>query len=216
VFHLKEMLRFIAAQPEVRNIHVIAHSRGTDVAASALRELHLEISGSGKSTRETLKLKTLILAAPDLDVDVVLQRLVTARVGRVPERFALYVCAMDEALGISNWLFSGISRLGTIRSNIFTPAELQALRSSKTVQIIDARVSNPGSSGHSYFYSNPAVSSDVILLLRYGFAPGEDRPLRTTKSGFWVIDDRYPAPAEGAGEQKNNSKASTNPSSEVP
>jgi esterase/lipase superfamily enzyme len=200
VFHLKEMLRFVAAHPDVQRIHVIAHSRGTDVAASALRELHLEIRGSGKSTRDELKLNTLILAAPDLDIDVVIQRLVTARIGRVPDRFALYVCAEDEALGISNWLFSGIQRLGKIRSNIFTPQELVALRNSKSVQIVDARVSNPGASGHSYFYSNPAVSSDLILLLRYGLAPGPDngRPLRVARDGFWVIDDKYPDPARVA------------------
>jgi esterase/lipase superfamily enzyme len=207
VFHLKEALRFIAAQPDVKRIHLIAHSRGTDVAASALRELHLEISGSGRSTREVLKLNTLVLAAPDLDLDVVIQRLVTARIGRVPDRFALYVCAADEALGLSNWLFAGMTRLGKIRSNIFTPQELEALRNSKTVQIIDARVSNPGSSGHSYFYSNPAVSSDLILLLRYGLPPGAEsgRPLRVAKDGFWVIDDRYPAPPKNAGDQKNKS-----------
>src|SRR5207253_9395082 len=117
VYHLKEMLRFLASCPEVQHINLIAHSRGTDVAASALRELHLEFSGGGKSTREELKLNTLILAAPDLDLDVVIQRLVTARVGRVPARFALYVCAKDEALGISNWLFSGMTRLGKIKSD---------------------------------------------------------------------------------------------------
>ena len=217
VYHLKEMLRFIALHPDVRHVHLIAHSRGTDVAASALRELHLEISGSGKRTGEVLKLNTLILAAPDLDLDVVMQRLVTARVGRVPDRFALYVCAADEALSLSNWLFQGAMRLGTVRSNIFTPEELQALRRAKSVQIIDARISKPGPNGHSYFYENPAVSSDVILLLRYGRGAGADkgRPLRETKSGFWVIDDKYPVMSKVPATQQTNPN-STITSSEAP
>ena len=50
-----------------------------------------------------------------------------------------------------------------VKSDIFTPAELDALRGRKTVQIIDARISDPGPHGHSYFHSNAAVSSDLIL-----------------------------------------------------
>src|SRR5205823_6706836 len=146
----------------------------TDVAVSALRELHLEIGGSGRSTREVLKLGTVVLAAPDLDMDVVIQRMFTARLGNVPERAAIYVCKEDKALGISNWLFGGLNRLGKLQSNIFTPEELAALRESKTTQIIEARVSNAGSYGHNYFHSNPAVSSDLILLMRYEKLPGAE------------------------------------------
>ncbi len=196
VFHLKQMLRLIASCPEVNKVHLIGHSRGTDVVASAIRELHLEIRGTGKSTRAELKLGTVVLAAPDLDLDVVIQRMATAQVGRVPERFALYICSNDKALGISNWLFGGLTRLGGIKSTMFKPAELAALRKYQTPQIIDARVSDSGAFGHDYFHSNPAVSSDLILLMRYQLPPGADfgRPLRIDKKGFWVIDDDYPGP----------------------
>jgi esterase/lipase superfamily enzyme len=138
----------------------------------------------------------VVLAAPDLDLDVALQRIATVRLGAVPERMALYVCAQDKALSISNWLFSGGMRVGAVRSEIFSPAELEALRKSKTLQVIDARVSDAGSFGHNYFHSNPAVSSDLILLLREKRAPGAEngRPLRVDTKGFWVVDDDYPAP----------------------
>ena len=67
-------------------------------------------------------------------------------------------------------------------------------RRSGKPQIIDARVAKPGAFGHDYFYSNPAVSSDVILLLRHQLPPGaaNGRPLGSSKDGFWFIDDRYP------------------------
>ena len=39
VYHLKQMLRVIAACPDVRKAHLIAHSRRTAVLTSALREL---------------------------------------------------------------------------------------------------------------------------------------------------------------------------------
>jgi len=197
VYHLKTMLRIIAACPDVHRVHVIAHSRGTDVALSALRELRLEIGGSRRTgaqeTRDALKLGTLVLAAPDLDLDVVIQRMVTARLGRLPERSAMYICSKDEALTLSNWLFGGALRLGKLRSDVFTPQELEELRKMKNVQIIDAQVSKAGSFGHDYFHSNPAVSSDLILLMRYELLPGAEhgRPLTGTASGFWKITDRY-------------------------
>src|SRR6185436_436912 len=99
----------------------------------------------------------------------------------------------DEALGLSRFLF-GSMRLGKLKPDIFTREELERLRYSKNLAIIDARVEKPGSFGHSYFYQNPAVSSDLILLIRYGRAPGPEngRPLTATKTGFWQIDDHYP------------------------
>ncbi|HEY7118453.1 MAG TPA: alpha/beta hydrolase [Tepidisphaeraceae bacterium] len=201
VFHLKQMLRIIAACPDVRKIHLIAHSRGTDVLCTALRELHLEISGgtSGdlpnghNKTRDELKLGTVVLAAPDIDLDVVIQRMVTVRLGRIPERTALYICSKDEALGLSSWLF-GTTRLGRINAGMFTEEELAALRESRSAEVIDAKISNPGAFGHDYFHSSPAVSSDLILLMRYQRRPGAEygRPLGRSGKGFWEIDDHYP------------------------
>jgi esterase/lipase superfamily enzyme len=198
VYHLKQMIREIARNPDVKQINVIAHSRGTDVLVSAIRELHLEINGAGKSTREELKLGTMVLAAPDIDLDVMLQRMVTARIGRIPERFVMYVCAKDQALGISNWLFSGAIRAGKLRSDMFSPEELHVLRGLKTVQIVDARISEAGAFGHDYFHSSPAVSSDLIMVMRYHLQPGEEngRPLGSDGEGFWIIDDKYPKSAK--------------------
>jgi esterase/lipase superfamily enzyme len=196
VYHLKQTLRAISSFPEVRRIHIIAHSRGTDVVVSAVRELHLETTAAGRSTREVFKLGTLVLAAPDLDVDVVIQRAVTSRLGHVPERTVMYICEKDEALGLSRFLF-GSMRLGKLQPDIFTPDELAALRASKTVAIIDARLEKPGSFGHNYFYSNPAVSSDLIMVLRHQAPPGAEhgRPLHASPNGFWYMDDKYPGPA---------------------
>jgi esterase/lipase superfamily enzyme len=197
VYHLKETLRAIAGCPDVRKVHIIAHSRGTDVTVTALRELHLEIAGGGRrSTREELKLGNVVLAAPDLDMDVVIQRAATARLGKVPERSVVYICDQDEALALSRFLFGGM-RFGKLQPEIFSKEELQALRTNSHLSIVDARVSKPGSFGHNYFYSNPAVSSDLILLLRYGKSPGAEngRPLEATPNGFWAIRDGYPAVA---------------------
>jgi esterase/lipase superfamily enzyme len=195
VYHLKQTLRLIASCPAVEKVHVIAHSRGTDVASSAIRELHIEIRGMA-DTQKTLKLGTLVLAAADMDVDAFIQRMATERVGRACERVVLYICNKDKALGFSNWLFRGMMRLGDITSRTLGPQEVDNLRNSRRIQIVDARVSDAGSFGHNYFHSSPAVSSDLIMLLRYQLDPGESgRPLGTTDKGFWTIDDHYPKSA---------------------
>jgi len=61
------------------------------------------------------------------------------------------------------------------------------------VHLIDAQVES-GFVGHSYFYSHPAVSSDLILLLRHGLDPGAEngRPLEHLGGRFWRIDEDYP------------------------
>jgi esterase/lipase superfamily enzyme len=194
VYHLKQTIREIAHNPDVKKLNIICHSRGTDVVISALRELHLEFLGGGRNTREELKLGTLVLAAPDIDFEVLCQRMVTARLGRVPEHFVLYVCSKDSALGLSNWLFGGGGRVGKLRSDMFTPEELEALRAAKTVQIVDAKINIFGAFGHDYFHSNPAVSSDLIMTMRYQMMPGGEygRPLASDGKGFWSVDDKYP------------------------
>ena len=55
------------------NAPLIAHSRGTDVTTTALRELNIEYKAAGKETRKELKLGNLVLCAADLDIDVVSQ-----------------------------------------------------------------------------------------------------------------------------------------------
>jgi esterase/lipase superfamily enzyme len=196
VYHLEQMLRVIASCPDVKKVNIICHSRGTDTTVTAMRELHVEIAASGRNTRKVLKLGTLVLAAPDIDLDVVFQKVLTVRLGQVPERVGMYICSDDKALGLSSWLFGGIQRLGELKASLFSPAELRVLRDSKNVQIVDAQVSNPGDFGHNYFYANPAVSSDLMLLVRYHREPGADtgRPLRSAETGFWFVDDNYPKP----------------------
>ncbi len=193
VYHFKQALRLIASCPEVEKVHIIAHSRGTAVTTDAIRELHLEIRGTA-NTQETLKLGTVVLAAADIDLDVVIARNATERIGQAVERAAVYISNHDKALGISGWLFGGVRRLGDADTKMFDEDELNALRSSQRLQLIDARIKQAGLIGHSYFHHNAAVSSDIVLLLRYQLPPGADhgRPLSASELGLWVIDDDYP------------------------
>jgi len=121
----------------------------------------------------------------------------TERVGRAVDAIAVYICHKDRALAFSSWLFLGSMRLGDVEPHIFTREEIDTLRSSQRLQIIDARVADAGSYGHSYFHANPGVSSDIILFLRYQLPPGSGhgRPLGVADTGFWIIGDEYPGPS---------------------
>ena len=89
VRHLKNTIRTLAEMPEVERIHILAHSRGTDVTLTALRELFLPIKEYGKDYRR-LKLQNLVLAAADIDLQVAQQRVVAEEMFRLPRRFTMY------------------------------------------------------------------------------------------------------------------------------
>jgi esterase/lipase superfamily enzyme len=191
VLHLKQMLRALAACPKLEKIHIIAHSRGTDVATSALRELLIENRGTNGLVAPLPKIENLVLAAPDMDVQVALQRVSGEHVPMAVRRLTVYVCEEDRAVNLANWFFQGMRRLGQVRSRDFTEAQRRTMRRLNAVQIIDARVKTDFL-GHGYFHSNPAVSSDLLQLLREDCDPGSScRPMEREDDLFWKITDNY-------------------------
>lgn len=194
VFHLKHAIRAIASNPDVRKLHLIAHSRGTDVLITALRELNIHYTAAGQDTGEALKLGSVILAAPDIDMEVFSQRIGAERLPAVPERFTVYVSRNDSAIGVSSFLFKSKTRLGKLRYADLDEAQREAVKGFTDVNVVNvtAKTSGPG---HSYFYDNPSVLSDLILTLR-GVAPGEStgRPLILEGAPFWTLPQGYLCP----------------------
>ena len=193
IYHLKQFIRALSQVPEIREIYIFAHSRGTDVAASALRELLIEERGAGRVAQETLKIRHVVLASPDMDMEVVGQRFGAERFYRVCERLTIYVSSKDKAIGLAEWLFQSKTRLGQLRPEDLTAEQRQQLELVGRVNVVDARVKT-GFLGHSYYHSNPAVSSDIMLALRYGAEAGSpQRPLKEVAPNYWVLDDEaYP------------------------
>ena len=128
VYHLKQFLRAVAACPDLEKLHIIAHSRGTDVFATALRELHIEYTAAGKDTRKELKLGNVILAAADLDWEVAQERIAAEHVTLAPERITVYVSEWDRAIRIADWIFGSTRRLGQLRGSDLTPEQCKGPR----------------------------------------------------------------------------------------
>jgi esterase/lipase superfamily enzyme len=192
IFHLKQFLRLLASTPDLEDLHLIAHSRGTDVLTSALRELYIETQASGKDFRTVYRIKNVVLAAADLDLEVVTQRIAAEYVGLGTERSTVYVSNVDKAIGFSAFLFTSLSRIGQLRPEDLTDEERQHLERVARTQLIDARVPT-GFLGHAYFYRHPAVSADLVLVLRDHLEPGSPgRPLHKRGANFWQITPDYP------------------------
>ncbi|GLS85486.1 hypothetical protein GCM10010873_04590 [Cypionkella aquatica] len=192
-YHLKEFLRALAAIPELEKINIVAHSRGADVLASALREMVIFEMGAGRDARRSLKIDTLILAAPDLDFGVVQQRLAAEGTAAAVRQITVYLNPRDGALGLAQALATG-QRVGRLSPDKLTESDWTQLNELRNVYFID--VENAGNKlGHAYFRDNPAVLSDVILTLRTGALPGgTDRPLEQIRGNFWRMHANYPGP----------------------
>lgn len=191
VFHFKEMMRLLAEIPQLKNIHVIAHSRGSDLATTGLREMMIAARAAGQNPRRSMKVKTLILAAPDLNIDVVSQRLIAERFAAAFDQITVYMNGSDTALGLAQTIMTGL-RLGRLRPEDLPKEDLQILEDVRQVYFVNVEdVSN--SSSHGYFRSNPNVVSDIVLTLRTGAAPGgNQRPLEKLPGNFWNMHKGYP------------------------
>ncbi len=201
VYHLKQLLRLLGSCPEVVCVNILTHSRGGDIVSDALRELNIQMRASGEDPRTLLKINTVVLAAPDFDVEVASQRITAERLWQVADRSVIYVSSKDRELHKASWVFNSASRFGELAPSGLEVDELALLQKNSKIQMIDARIAGTGKDTHEYFKTNPAVSSDVILVLRDHRDPGREhgRPLISHKDTFWGIYENYPGkPADQA------------------
>ena len=191
VYNLKRTLRIIAATEGVERVHIIAHSRGTDVAITALRELNGEFKGANKDPAKELKLKTLVLAAPDIDMDIFAQRFGSENMLSIADQVVIYGSQEDFAMKAARWLFSASGRLGSFDPAKTQPGMLEKLEQIPSIQFIRSDVSG-FSTSHAYVFGNPAAFSDLVLVLRDQKRAGKEngRPL-VDHVGWWGLDDSY-------------------------
>ena len=195
VYHLRQFLMAAASCPNVERIHVLAHSRGTGVTLSVLRDLRLLYHDDVEAGRRELKLGNIILAAPDIDLQVAQQRFRPDQVFKILGRLTLYATPEDSALGIAEFLFRSATRLGAMTGDALSPEQIRAFYENRFgADVIKVMVKQKGAHGHTYWIDNPAVLSDVILIMRDDRSPGAEhgRPMVRAESGIWEIHDGYP------------------------
>lgn len=190
--HLKALLGVLSRFPEVKQINILAHSRGTDVVSTALREIIIASLAAKEDPLKTLKIGNLVLAAPDIDHKVASVQLSYDNTFKGIESTTIYVSTHDKAIGLSQWIFGGSRRVGELTVDDLNEVQKKNMTVRRNINVVDAQVS-PIGAGHSYYRSSPAVSSDIIQVIRYNYKPGtpNERPLTEQIPGFWSLGNDY-------------------------
>lgn len=169
---IADFLTSLAARAGASRVHVIAHSMGNRGFARAIARIL-----SRASADAGIRFGQIILAAPDLDVDLFKQ--LAAAYPTISDRTTMYVSARDRALEMSSWLQDS-NRAG------FTPP-VTVLDGIDTVEVTNIDLTMLG---HGYFAEARAVLSDIKDLLD-GSKPPEKRLAIFSKvdgnARFWVI-----------------------------
>lgn len=202
--HLKKTIRMLATTPGVERVQLLAHSRGTAVLLEAIGELFRETIAAGKEPSKIFNIDNLVMFSPDIDVDVAAQT-ITSYVsdpdlisvwptGRIPRllhgRLTIYSSPNDRALLVSRILFRSQSRVGNLDADGVSQEAQDYLAHLGKLDLIIFKGKRSDAIGHSYFTTNPRVSSDLIAMLRYGKRLGEPgRELEQVGPIVW----RFPA-----------------------
>ncbi|HTP45913.1 MAG TPA: alpha/beta hydrolase [Casimicrobiaceae bacterium] len=206
--HLHKTIRAIAGTPGLQKMHLLAHSRGTDVLVTALSDLNAEAYIERSNIEQRFKINNVVLMAPDLDIDIGVAKAFKVfsdpglPYGAAPDprvvlprmpgfHLTVYVSPEDKALATSGWLFGSIARLGRLDKALLTPEQLEHARSLGFLDVIQVQ-GKTDLFGHSYFHSNPEVSSDLVAMLRYGLGPSDPgRSLELVEKPFWRIPEEH-------------------------
>lgn len=208
VGHLRKTIRALASAPNVDRINLLAHSRGSPLLLSALREMLVTTLAYGADPIETLKIHHIVLAAPDIDVDIAMRKFelflsepdtpIRWEDERFPDiisgRFTTYLSPNDRALSLSAWLFGGANRLGVLNpilgADPIQPQDISLLTELGMVDVMVVGGKRSSITGHSYFTRDPEVSADLIALLGDDALPGDEkRPATPISPSVWQLSE---------------------------
>lgn len=166
---LELVLRGLARQPGVQRINVLAHSMGAFLTMETLRQAKLR--GDGEFAN---KLNAVVLAAPDIDLDVFRTQLEV--IGKRRRPTVLLISSDDQALSFSRLLSGGVERVGVV---MVDSPEAQAEIARLGLTVIDlTKVKGADPASHDKFASSPGIVRHVGGLV-------DDRQLAT---GGTVLD----------------------------
>ncbi|WP_331373361.1 alpha/beta hydrolase [Sinorhizobium chiapasense] len=157
---LEYLLTRAAANPNVSDITVMAHSMGNWTMVEALRQLSI------RRGRLPSKIKNIIMASPDLDVEVFRSQLVQMAEPR--PRITIFLSQDDQALALSRHLGGDIDRVGAI------DPEREPYRSKlKEFNIVVINLTKL-KGGDSFHHSKFAESPEIIRLVGKRLIEGQE------------------------------------------
>lgn len=103
---LERLLKALQNEKGVTDITILAHSMGTWLAMEALRQMAI------RDGRVASKIENVVLASPDLDIDVFARQ--WSELGADRPTFTIFVSQDDKALALSRFISGDVQRLGQI------------------------------------------------------------------------------------------------------
>src|ERR1700683_1755296 len=100
------LLQALVKDPNVDSISILAHSMGNYLAIESLRQMSIRDRGLSP------KIRDVMMASPDIDVDVFRRQIAEIDAGPRPAQFSLFIARDDRALGLSSFLARDSTRLG--------------------------------------------------------------------------------------------------------
>ncbi|BCP51716.1 lipoprotein [Kaistia sp. 32K] len=145
---LATVIRAAATSPAVSDVTIMAHSMGGWLAVEALRQIALQ------DGRVPAKVSNLILASPDLDIDVFRKQVL--EMGPKRPHITLFVSTSDRALRLSRLLSGRMTRLGAV--DITREPYLSQMETATGITILDlTALQNGDRLNHSKFATSPEV-----------------------------------------------------------
>ena len=150
---LEHTLRLLLSSNAER-VNVLAHSMGNWVTVEAFRQI--KISGN---LPPASKIGTIVLAAPDIDIDVFKSQL--RRFGKPQKPFYVVLSQDDRALFLSRTIAGGVTRVGDSADT----AELAALGAT-VIDLTDVKADD--ATNHDKFVQLASVAPELRGLLARG------------------------------------------------
>jgi len=155
---LEQLLTALATNPNVSEVDVLAHSMGNVVTLEALRQMAI------RNGRVYPKIRNVMLAAPDVDVDVFCSQM--ADIGPKGPKITLFVSQDDRALAASRRVWGNVDRLGQINPEAEPFASELAKDGITVIDLTKLRSDDP--LNHGKFASSPEVVQAIGARLASG------------------------------------------------
>jgi esterase/lipase superfamily enzyme len=158
---LESLLNAIAANPDTGEISILAHSMGNSLVLEILRQMAI------RDRRVTPKIRNVLLAAPDVDVDLAREAILDMGPKTQRPTFTLFVSQDDRALSVSRRVWGSSARLGAINPEE-EPYRTALKRADITVLDL-TKLRDGDSLNHGKFAESP----EVVQLIGRQLATGQ-------------------------------------------
>ncbi len=174
--HCVEFLELVATRLGATKVDLVAHSMGSRVLTSSLREAAIRWG----SLSDRPLFHQVVLAAPDLDAEIFRTQIAPA-IRRTGQRLTVYTSTRDKALQVSATV-NGYARLGSGGSTLALFRDLPWLECVDATALLDDSWLGLR---HSYYGDSPQLIQDLRQVLNGLNAPA--RGLAHTPDGSYVV-----------------------------